>query len=65
MTPDHEHRKKPDDEDRKKADFGPGGAPDAGGGKTKYDKPARPEDDTATDERRDKPIRGTEPWDGE
>ncbi len=32
------------------------------GGRTKYDKPARPEDDTATDERRDKPIRGPEPW---
>ncbi len=51
----------PDNDDRKRSDARPGGAQDGAGGKTRYDKPATPDEDTATDERRDKPIRGPEP----
>ncbi len=55
---------KPDDDDRKRSDFGPSGAKGNAAGRTKYDKPATPDEDTATDERRAKPIRGPEPHDG-
>ncbi|WP_375263817.1 hypothetical protein [Palleronia sp.] len=54
-------------EKTKKADFGPQGVEpghESGTGKTKFDKPANEADDTATDERRAKPIRGPEPHRG-
>lgn len=53
------------DDDSRKGGFGISDAEDKGTGKTKYDKPAKGEDDTATDERRDKQIRGPEPHDEE
>ena len=41
--------------------FGPSGArPEPDREKGRLDKPAKPEDDTATDERREKPVRGAE-----
>ncbi|QFU09993.1 hypothetical protein PARPLA_00444 [Rhodobacteraceae bacterium THAF1] len=48
-----------------KKGFGISEAEDKGKGQTKYDKPSKPEDDVAIDERRDKPIRGPEPYDGD
>lgn len=55
-----------DNEKTKKSDFGPQGVHPEGGetGKTKYDIPSTEADDTATDERRAKPIRGSEPHRG-
>ena len=53
------------DRDDAKKGFGISEADDKGTGKTKYDKPATGSDDFATDERRDKPIRGSEPHDGD
>ncbi|WP_085853729.1 hypothetical protein [Palleronia marisminoris] len=56
-----------DNEKTKKSDFGPQNADQGksgGTGKTKFDKPSAPADDTATDERRAKPIRGSKPHNG-
>ena len=49
-----------DDKHDGKNGFGISAAKDEGTGKTKYDKPSTGADDMATDERRDKPIRGPE-----
>ena len=52
-----------DNDKSKKSDFGLSGAEGDRKGTTKYDKPSTPDEDTATDERRDKSIRGPEPHD--
>jgi hypothetical protein len=51
------------DDDSKASPFGSKSANRKEVGQRKYDTPSRPEEDTATDERRDKPIRGPEPHD--
>ena len=53
-----------DDKDRKTG-FGISEAKGREPGRTKYDKPSTGAEDTATDERRDKPIRGPEDHDDE
>lgn len=54
--PEHSHRPG----DPKENSYGESEAAPKGGGKTKYDKPAKGADDFATDELREKRIRGNE-----
>ena len=51
--------------DDPKKGFGISKADDKGDGETKYDKPATGGEDLAIDERRDKPILGSERADGD